>query len=114
MLVFLVEGHWEYQKWGDLPYTPEPLAVMIFALLYMFVFGFATIYIAIMKNKEPGCSWFFLGAILGPLGVLMALFMKTEKLEETENAKSTTKECPYCKETVKAGAMICPYCQSTI
>jgi hypothetical protein len=52
------------------------------------------------SSKGAGCSGFALGFLLGPFGILIAIFMKGDR-----------KSCPHCKETVKKDATVCPHCQ---
>jgi hypothetical protein len=47
-----------------------------------------------------GCAWFAVGFILGPLGILLALF--------------EGKRCPHCQKKISSKATKCPFCQSEI
>jgi hypothetical protein len=55
------------------------------------------------SSKGAGCSGFALGFLLGPFGILIAIFMKGDR-----------KACPQCKEMVKKDAAVCPHCQREI
>ena len=65
------------------------------------------------NNKGRGSEGFFLGLILGPLGLLIAIFMKpkAKSLEGTALIPGTTRKCPFCAELVKREAVICKHCQ---
>lgn len=50
----------------------------------------------------PGCMWFALGVIWGPIGLIAAVFMLAGKT------------CPACRSQVHRKATRCPRCQSDI
>ena len=54
-------------------------------------------------KKGAGCSGLFVGFLLGPLGIIIALIMSGNRIK-----------CPYCKKEIDPKAMKCPYCQSDI
>jgi hypothetical protein len=47
-----------------------------------------------------GC---LLGALLGPVGIIITACLPGDRLE-----------CPYCREPVRKGATVCPHCQKAI
>lgn len=51
-------------------------------------------------RKHAGVAGFFMGLLLGPLGLLIAIFMRGNR-----------PECPFCKELVHPEARRCPHCQ---
>ena len=51
------------------------------------------------SNKGAGGAGFLLGVLLGPFGILIALFMRGEQ-----------KTCPFCAEIVKPNAILCKHC----
>lgn len=61
------------------------------------LFGVASAFIANSKGAN-GCLWFFVGILLGPFGILAALF-------------AGGKECPFCRSRIHADATVCPKCQ---
>lgn len=52
------------------------------------------------SRKGAGCAGFALGFLLGPFGILIALFMGGNR-----------KACPYCRELIHKEAIVCPRCQ---
>jgi hypothetical protein len=54
-------------------------------------------------NKNAGCAGFTLGFLLGPIGLLIAIFMKGDRLP-----------CPACREYISTSATKCPKCGSDI
>lgn len=55
------------------------------------------------QGKGEGCLSFFLGVLLGPFGILIAIF-----------SKGNRKQCPACKEFIHKEAVKCPKCQTDI
>lgn len=55
------------------------------------------------SKKGEGCGGFIIGLLLGPFGILIALF-----------SKGNRKQCPYCKELMHKEAKVCPHCQKNI
>ena len=54
-------------------------------------------------NKGILLTGFWLGALLGPIGVLIVSLMRGRR-----------KPCPYCKESIFIDALICPHCTSDL
>jgi len=71
-------------------------------ILIWLVFGiiFGIIGAMIGSSKGEGCFGFLICVLLGPLGLLIVIFMK-----------GVRKTCPYCKELIHKDAMVCPKCQ---
>ena len=55
------------------------------------------------SQKGEGCGAFFVGVLLGPFGIPIALVSTGNK-----------RECPFCKERVHPKAVVCPHCQREI
>ena len=54
-------------------------------------------------NKGAGGTGFLLGVLLGPFGILIALFMRGKQ-----------KTCPFCAELVKPDARLCKHCGGSL
>ena len=68
---------------------------------------------AIAENKgRSGCGGFAIGVLLGPLGIIWALVMKTDqtKVDDKSLKSGKMKKCPACAELVKAEATKCRHC----
>jgi hypothetical protein len=69
------------------------------------IFGIACGIVAAMigSRKGVGRAGFSVGILLGPIGILIAIFMEGNR-----------KECPYCKELIHKDARVCPHCQREV
>jgi hypothetical protein len=54
------------------------------------------------KKGIPGIG-FFIGFLLGPIGVLLTLASKGNRIK-----------CPFCKQMIDPKALICPHCRSEV
>lgn len=63
-------------------------------------------------SKGRGGAGFALGFLIGPLGVLITLFLKpnNEKVEAEAITSGSARKCPFCAELVKAEAVVCKHC----
>lgn len=55
------------------------------------------------SSKGEGCGAFVLGLLLGPFGILIAIF-----------SKGNQKDCPHCAKRIPNKATVCPFCQSSL
>lgn len=71
-----------------------------------FIYGwllFGAIAGVIGARKGEGPLAFVVGAILGPLGVLVALASNGKRIK-----------CPFCQEMVNKDATVCKHCHSSL
>ena len=69
------------------------------------VFAVASSTIAGSKGRSGG-AWFFVGLVLGPVGLFVYLLPKVSGTE--------FRTCPYCAELVRTEAVKCRYCASEL
>lgn len=89
---------------------------------------------AMLSSYNKAGTGFLLGLLLGPLGLLFALVVRSNAKSEEEKKKheeqmeamnalaskqesessEDTMECPYCAETIKKKAKICRFCNKEL
>jgi hypothetical protein len=73
------------------------LGLLCFGIPLWILFGIVAGMIG--GKKGEGCLMFFLGFLLGPFGVLIALF-----------SSGNRKVCPHCRELIDRNATVCSHC----
>lgn len=81
---------------------------MEFAFVWV-LFGVAAgvVTAARSQNALGFLAGFVLGVLLGPIGLLIAFFIKPTGAKLMEGKRT----CPFCKEPIHAEASVCPHCQ---
>lgn len=83
---------------------------MEFVIFWIICGGIAAM-IASSKGGSGGLG-FLAGVLLGPLGIVVALFMGSEAGKvERQVTSGGMKKCPMCAEAVLADAVICKHCR---
>lgn len=77
--------------------------------------GIATAMIFSSKGRDT-IGGFALGALLGPFGVLFALFWSKDEgtIEQRAIMSGSLRKCPECAELVKAEARKCRFCSAEL
>ncbi|WP_420386241.1 zinc ribbon domain-containing protein [Roseivirga sp.] len=72
-------------------------------LILWFICGVVASLITRSRGRSE-IGGFFLGALLGPLGIIVALVVPKDP------SKLGYTECPYCAEYIKPNARVCKHC----
>ena len=79
------------------------------------VFGTVTAAIFHYKGRSRWAG-FVLGWFLGPLGLIISLFLPSDQaeLDQRKFERGELAQCPHCREFVKVDATICKYCHRSL
>ena len=97
---------------------------IVMPLLSLITGGFDFSELCIKFGEEEGAASLnygtFISAIINFLLIALVIFViiksinKMSKKQEEEPEAPTTKECPFCHETISINATRCPHCTSEI
>jgi ribosomal protein L40E len=86
---------------------------MEIGVLAWLLFGIASGIVA-MKKGRSGCGWFFLGVLLGPIGLILAFASRSRKepaeAAAPEPSAPPLKPCLSCGELIPQDAEKCRFC----
>ena len=92
---------------------------MIYVVAFWILCGIASAAALSRYNKAGiGC---LLGTLLGPIGIIIALIMRSDARQNQEEAshaapareqeqRGSEHECPYCAELILSRATVCKHC----
>jgi hypothetical protein len=80
-------------------------------LVVWLLFGIVSAIIGSSKGRN-GCSWFLLGVLLGPFGLILSLVVSKNQsaIEEKMLKDRKAKKCFHCAELIKIEAIKCHFC----
>lgn len=80
-------------------------------ILAWMLFGIVSAVVARKKGRS-GCAWFSLGLLLGPIGLLRAYALPSEKKPAAAPAPAAPlTTCPSCGAPIPRGEGRCPACE---
>jgi hypothetical protein len=89
----------------------------LLVLCYLLACPVCSAMLAVAKGRD-GVTWFLIGLMFGPFGLVAAAGVPAVANYETRKAlrglSGQMKLCDYCVEAVRAEASVCPHCTSTL
>lgn len=85
--------------------------LLVGGVFFWVLFGIISALIASGRGRS-GCGGFALGVLLGPFGLLIALFLSEdqEKLDQRLVQSGERRHCPNCMQVIHSNAKQCPFC----
>lgn len=79
------------------------------------LFGVASAMVANSKGRS-GAGFFFLGVLLGPIGLLGAAVSSRDTGRNVKAGLQSgqLRTCPFCAEAINSLAVICPNCRQSV
>lgn len=99
-----------------MPTTATSLSNLVIVVAFIGALFSGTIGMTVWKNKggSPG-GGFFVGGLLGALGVFILVLAKPRQTEIDRVARSEgLVPCPHCAEPIKREAHVCRYCRRDV
>jgi hypothetical protein len=99
-----------------MPTTATSLSNLVIVVAFIGALFSGTIGMTVWKNKggSPG-GGFFVGGLLGVLGVFILVLAKPRQTEIDRVARSRGLiPCPNCAELIKREARVCRYCRRDV
>jgi uncharacterized membrane protein YeaQ/YmgE (transglycosylase-associated protein family) len=84
--------------------------MVVYIVISAFIFGFLGGAIGRHKNMEN--KGFFLGLLLGPIGLfVIAVIKPSPETRDSQARQQGMVMCSHCREFVRPGATVCRHCQ---
>lgn len=86
----------------------------VFSLEYVILLLCLAFIPAIIANSKGRnfWLWYLYGVLIFIVALVHALCLsKSPQIKEQELKNNGYKECPFCREMVKEGAIVCPHCR---